>query len=202
MHIDKVTCMEMSTPSGPKHHMECDCMRHWRVGNCHHIVAAMAKSNRFPQFNNLTALLEPMEDRARPGPKRKRGNELRAKDPDSPGQVDTVDVYATAKRANVDTKGSRRKLLERIGAQTVRNYMREQRAAASSSASASSSGAGTGAGRGVPPPPLPVETLPPPPPLPVETKPQGNILNAEGQAQAECMSALLGGGDNDGTTFV
>ena len=78
------------------------------------------------------------------------GNELRAKDPDSPGQVDTVDVYATAKRANVDTKGSRRKLLERIGAQAVRNYMREQRAAASSSASASSSGAGTGAGRGGP----------------------------------------------------
>ena len=148
MCIHKVTCMEMSTPSGPKHHMQCDCMRHWRLGNCHHIVAAMAKSYRFPQFNNLMALLEPMERRARPGPKRKRGRELRAKDPDSPGQVDTVDVYATAKRANVDTKGSRRKLLERIGAQTVRNYMREQRAAASSSASASSSGAGTGAGRG------------------------------------------------------
>ena len=147
------------------------------------------------------ALLEPMEDRARPGPKRKRGNELRAKDPDSPGQVDTVDVYATAKRANVDTKGSRRKLLERIGAQAVRNYMREQRAAASSSASASSSGAGTGAGRGVPPPPLPFETLPPPPPLPFETKPQGNILNAEGQAQADRGLALLRGDDDDGTTF-
>ena len=114
-------------------------------------------------------------------------------------------MYATAKRANVDTKGSRRKLLERIGAQTVRNYMREQRAAASSSASASSSsssGAGTGAGRGVPPPPLPFETLPPPPPLPFETKPQGNILNAEGQAQADRGLALLRGDDDDATTFV
>ena len=162
-------------------------------------LAAMAKSNRFPQFNNLTALLEPMEDRARPGPKRKRGNELRAKDPDSPGQVDTVDVYATAKRANVDTKGSRKKLLERIGAHTVREYMREQRAASSSSASASSSGAGTGAGRGVPPPPLP------PPPLPphaLETKPQESILNAEGQAQADRGSALLRGDDDDERVFV
>ena len=94
----------------------------------------------------------------------------------------------------MDTKGSRKKLLERIGAHTVREYMREQRAASSSSASASSSGAGTGAGRGVPPPPLPP---PPPPPHAVETKPQENILNAEGQAQADRGSALLGGDDDD-----
>ena len=49
----------------------------------------------------------------------------------------------------------------------------------------------------MPPPPLPFETLPPPPPLPFETKPQGNILNAEGQAQADRGSALLGGDDDD-----
>ena len=112
--------------------------------------------------------------------------------------MDTVDVYATAKRANVDPKGTRKKLLERIGAHTVMKHIREQRAAAgsssaaSSSASASSSGAGTG--RGVPPPPLPP---PPPPPHAVETKPQESILNAEGQAQADRGSALLGGDDDD-----
>ena len=83
--------------------------------------------------------------------------------------------------------GGRKQLLQRIGAHTVMKYTREQRAAAgsssaaSSSASASSSGAGTGEASS----------------SGVETKPQENILNAEGQAQADRGSALLGGEDDE-----
>ena len=136
--IHKVTCMESDTASGKKYHVECDCMRHWRLGNCHHALAAMARSIRFPEFKNLSVLVEPMEDNRRPGQKRKRGKNSREKDPDSPGQVDLVDVQAEAKKRNVSTKGSRNMVLQRIGAHAVRSL--------ATGASSSGGGAGSSAG--------------------------------------------------------
>ena len=156
----------------------------------------MAKSNRFPQFNNLTALLEPMEDRARPGPKRKRGNELRAKDPDSPGQVDLVDVHAEAKKRNVSTKGSRNMVLQRIGAHAVRSLA----TGASSSGGGAGSSAGGAGGAGstlAQAPQLPQQATAQP-----ESKPAGGSnLSSEGQARVDAGMATLRG-EGDDTHFL
>ena len=190
--IHKVTCFEMETPSGKKNHVECDCMRHWRVGNCHHALAAMARSIRFPEFKNLSALVEPMEDNRRPGQKRKRGKNSRERDPDSPGQVDLVDVHAEAKKRNVSTKGSRKMVLQRIGAHAVKCLATG--APSSGGGAGSSAGGAGGAGSTLAQAPQQPQQATAQP----ESKPAGGSnLSSEGQARVDAgMAALRGEGDD------
>ena len=136
-----------------------------------------------------------MEDNPRPGRKRKRGKNWRERDPDSPGQVDLVDMHAAAKR-NVSTKGSRNTILQRIGAHAVRSLA----TGASSSGGGAGSSAGGAGGAGstlAQAPQLPQQATAQP-----ESKPAGGSnLSSEGQARADAGMAMLRG-EGDDTHFL